>query len=93
MINIELETDQSGYNAIGKYIKAYWNHNIQDTVIIFMEISFDGINYKEIREIAYPINYNDVEFLYDWGEGEQFIRLLGIQSISKIDVCGTIYDR
>lgn len=27
------------------------------------------------KEVASPLNFDDIEFLYDWWEGEKFIKL------------------
>ena len=91
MIDIKLKDNQTGYDAVGEYILRYWEHNIQDTVVISMGISYDGDSYDLHKEIATPYGTNDVEFLYDWWEGEQFIKLFGIMSVSELDITGGIY--
>lgn len=92
MIDIVLKDGQSGYDAVGEYIRRYWNHNITDTVIVSIGTSYDGDTYDLRKEVASPLNFDDIEFLYDWWEGEKFIKLFGIKTISELDVSGGIYD-
>lgn len=91
MVDIELKNKQSGYDAVGEYIQRYWDHNIADTVLVSIGISCDGELYELHKEIAFPCNLNDVEFLYDWWEGQKFIKLFGIKTINEVDIFGGIY--
>lgn len=91
MVDIKLKDRQSGYAVIGEYIRRYWNHNITDTVIVSLATSYDGKKYVLRKEIASPYNYDDIEFLYDWWEGEKFIKLFGIKTLQEVDVDGGIY--
>jgi len=93
MINIKLKNGQTGYNVVGEYIRQYWNHNRQDVVICSIATSYDGIVYELKNEVASPMGFNDdIEFLYDWWEGEKYIKLLGIQSVHKLHISGGIYE-
>lgn len=93
MIEIKLENGQTGYDAIGEYICRYWKHyNMVDTVVVSISISYDGNTYEHRNEVACPYNREDIEFLYDWWEGEKFIRLFGIISLDEIDISGGIYN-
>lgn len=91
MIKIELKDGQSGYDAVGEYIRRYWNHNAVDTVLVFLGTSYDDKVYNTRKEIATPIDLDDIEFAYDWWEGEKFIWLIGIKSVSQIDISDGIY--
>ncbi len=91
VLRIKLEERQSGYEAIAKYIKRYWEHNGQDTIIVSMKISFNDKDYETVRAVAYPMSVDDVEFLHDWWEGQTFIKLLGIRSINLINISDGIY--
>lgn len=91
MIEIKLDNGRSGYDVIGEYIRRYWNHNIQDTVICSIATSYDGITYELKNEVATPMGFDDIEFLYDWWEGEKYINLFGIKSINGLDISGGIY--
>ena len=91
MIEIELKNGQTGYNAIGEYIRRYWKHHMTDSVIVSLGASYDGRIYEHRNEIASPYGFDDIEFLYDWWEGENHIKLFGIKSIDEIDVSGGIY--
>ena len=91
MIDIKLNDGQSGYDVIGEYIKRYWDHNIVDTVVISIGTSHDGTTYNLRKEVASPWNFDDIEFLYDWWEGEKYIKLFGIKTLDELDVFGGIY--
>lgn len=91
MIDIKLKDNQTGYDVVGEYIRRYWEHNIQDTVVVSIGISHDGDSYELHKEIATSYGFNDFEFLYDWWEGERFIKLFGIMSVSELDITGGIY--
>ena len=91
MVKIELKDGQSGYNAVANYIKRYWEHNVIDTVIISIELSNNGEKFEKHNEIASPIGFDDIEYLYDWWEGEKFINILGIKSINEIEVLDGVY--
>lgn len=92
MIDIELKYGQNGYDVVGEYIRKYWSHNFTDVVIVSIGISHNGDNYKLLKEIACPNGFGDIEFLYDWWEGEKFIKLFGIKSIYEFDISGGIYE-
>lgn len=95
MIEIKLKGKQDGYLFIEEYIKRYWAQESSMTpVIVSMAISYDGKDYLNLKELAYPLSWHtdDIEFLNDWWEGERFIRLLGIKSIDDVDVVGGIYN-
>lgn len=91
MIDIKLNDGQSGYDVVGEYIRRYWEHNIYDTVVVSIGTSYNGNTYNLRNEIASPYNFDDIEYLYDWWEGEKHIKLFGIKSISELDVSGGIY--
>ena len=92
MINIKLTDGQSGYNVIGEYIRRYWSHNINNTVIVSLGTSYDGETFDLQKEVACPINFDDIEFLYDWWEGEKYIKLFGIKTVRELDISGGIYE-
>lgn len=92
MIDIVLKDGQSGYDAVCEYIRRYWNHNITDTVIVSIGTSYDGNTYDLRKEVASPLNFGDIEFLYDWWEGEKFIKLFGIKAVGELDIYGGIYE-
>lgn len=91
MIEIILEDSQSGYDAVGEYIRRYWDHNIPNTVVVSLGLSYNGKNYYLCNEVASPVNFDDIEFLYDWWEGEKFIKLYGIQNLNELEISGGIY--
>lgn len=92
MVDIKLKDGQSGYDVVGECIRRYWEHNITDTVIVSLGTSYDGKTFDLKKEVACPINFDDIEFMYDWWEGEKFIRIYGIQSVDALDISGGIYE-
>lgn len=92
MINIKLTNGQSGYDAVGEYIQRYWSHNIYDTVIVSLGTSYDGKTFDLKKEVACPINFDDIEFMYDWWEGEKYIKIFGIKAVGEFDIYGGIYE-
>ena len=64
---------------------------IYDDVIVSIGLSYDDNTYEMCKEVASPMNFDDVEFLYDWWEGQKYIKLFGIKTIEEIDVSGGIY--
>lgn len=91
MIDIELKSGQSGYDVIEEYVQRYWEHSIKEPSIISFGTSYDGKKYNQYKEIVHPSDWFGVEFLNDWWEGEKFIKLFGITSVSKLHICGGIY--
>lgn len=93
MVDIKLKDGQSGYSVIGDYIRRYWNYNVVDTVIVSIAVSHDGHNYYFCNLIASPIYScnDDIEFLDDWWEGEEYIKLFGIKTINEVDISGGIH--
>ena len=92
MVEIVLKDGQSGYNAVGEYVRRYWEHNIWDDVIVSLATSYDGETYIELKEVVSPDIHDNEEFLNDWWEGERFIKLFGIQAFSELDISGGIYE-
>lgn len=93
MVDIILKDGETGYDAVGEYVERYWEHNITDDVIVSIGVSYDGNQYDLSKEIARPISFvKGVEFLYDWWEGQKYIKLFGIKIVQEIDIEGGIYD-
>lgn len=91
-VNIKLKDGQNAYDIVGEYIMRYWEYNIYTTVIVSVGLSYDGVNYSLYKEVAYPDEAGDIEYLNDWHEGERFIKLFGIEAVDKLDVYGGIYE-
>lgn len=92
-ILVTLEDGQSGYDIVGDYIGRYWRHNgdFVDTVVVYLEISYDGREYYPIYDVASPQNFDDILFDYDWWEGEKYIRLKGIKYLHELNIEGGVY--
>lgn len=92
MVEIELKEGQNGYDVVAEYIRRYWDKEEFDTVVVSIGISYDGREWDVRNEIADTMcDMSGIEFLYDWDEGQKFIRIFGIKAVSKIDVFGGIY--
>ena len=83
--NIVLTDGQDGYEAVGKYVIEYWETICYATVMVALEISSDGKNYRRTIEIVSPYEWK-CEYLHDWWEGEPYIKVLGIKDIDEIDI-------
>ena len=93
MVDIKLQEGQSGYDVVGEYIRRYWKHNIYETVVVSLGISYDGKTYGLLKEVASPYWDNCYAvYLYDWWEGQKFIKIFGIKSINKLDISGGLYE-
>lgn len=81
---INLQNNETGYEAVGKYIRNFWKrYNYYDTVIV----SLSFLNQCETRnEIASCYGFDDIEFLYDWWEGQTYFILNGIQYLKDIQI-------
>ena len=94
-ILITLSDGQNGYDIIADYIRRYWKHHAEcdETAIINLETSYDGRKFYPVHDVASPISYldDDIEFGYDWWEGEKYIRIKGIKSIGELNIEGGIY--
>ena len=93
MIYIKLNNRQTGYDAVGEYIRRYWEHNIWEDVVVSLGVSYDGKTYEFCKEVASPYNFDDIEYLNDWWEGQEFIKIFGIKAISELDIEGGLYER
>lgn len=95
MISIILKDNEIGYGEVGKYVERYWDVHGSRDVIVGIETSYDGIEWRYNNEIAtvyIPSVRGEVEWLNDWWEGERYIRLHGIQSVETINVHGGLYE-
>lgn len=91
MIDIKLKNGQTGYDVVEEYIHRYWQHNITETVVVSIGVSYDGKTYRLCKEVVCPDD-GDVEFLYDWWEGEDYIKIFGIKSVDELDISGGLYE-
>ena len=91
MVDIVLQSGESGYEAVGKYIRRYWKHNITSTVVVSIGVSYDGLTYELIKDVACPLGFDGVKCLYNWWEGQKYIKLFGIKTLDELDVSGGIY--
>lgn len=91
MIDIKLNNAKTGYDLVEEYIRKYWKHNTMQTVVVSIGVSNDGRTYRVCKEVACPDD-GDVEFLYDWWEGEDYIKIFGIKSIDEFDISGGLYE-
>ena len=90
MISFILSDQDTGYSVIENRINRYYKTHIQDTVVVSLGISYDGENWEYMNEVAYPLDYlnSAIEFLNDWWEGQRYIKLFGIESVSNLKIDG-----
>jgi len=85
MIEIKLNDNENGYDVIEEYVRRYWKHNADETVVVCMETSYDGKKYYNANNVVEPgFDCYDTTTNYDWWEGEKYIKLHGIIGINKI---------
>lgn len=61
--------------------------------MVSIAVSYNGRAYDLYNAIAIPSDgCDDVEFIYDWWEGEKFIKLYAIEAVSELKLCGGIYE-
>lgn len=92
MIEIYLKDGQNGYDVVAEYIRRYWKHNMVDSVIVSIGRSYNGDTYELVNEVACPTGFDDVEFFYDWWEGEKYIRIFGIKAVGQFCISGGLYE-
>ena len=93
VVTIELKDGQTGYDVVGEYVRRYWKHNWYADVVVSIAVSYDGRAYDMYNVFATSSDdFEDVEFLHDWWEGEKFIKLYAIEAISELKLCGGIYE-
>lgn len=93
VVTIELKDRQTGYGVIGEYVRRYWKHNSYEDVVVCIAVSYNGRAYDMYNAVATAsCDFDDVEFLTDWWEGEKFIKLYAIEAISELKLCGGIYE-
>lgn len=93
IVDIKLIENEIGYDKVADYVRRYWEHNIFTDVVVSIGVSYNGVDYSLLKEVASPHGVDDVEFLNDWWEGERFIKLFGIKSLEQIDIFGGIYEQ
>jgi hypothetical protein len=86
-----LTDGQSGYEVIGEYIQRYWEEVCYTTVIVSVALADDG-DYRRLNIVASPTHDLDIEYLYDWWEGEKEIFLGGIIDVDAVYVNGGIFE-
>ena len=93
MVDIILKDGETGYEAVGEYIKRYWEHNPRDAVLFSVAVIYDSGTSGLYTEAAYPSDYDPAGIMYDtdWWEGEKHIILYGIVSFYEIPISGGIY--
>lgn len=89
-VDIVLKNGRSGYDAVEEYVEKYWKQNGYATAIVSLETSYDGREYRRENEVVSPTeDFEACEFLNDWWEGEEYIRLIGIINVHEIDIFHT----
>lgn len=92
MIEFRLSDGENAYEAVGEYVRKYWEHETCEDTVVSMETSYDGIKWVHIVEIVEPEFFSEPIWLNDWWEGEKYIQLLGICGVSDLDIYGGLYE-
>lgn len=92
MIELKQHRGMSMQTSIDSYVRLFWNKHRHCQVIVMLETSCDGELWSNFNAIAFPLieaNGNvRVGWLNDILDGEDYVRILGIQDIQSVDVCG-----
>lgn len=87
---------KDGYQVVGEYLQRYWKRHGYSSVVVCMEISSDGKKYDECNIYASPdlspSGFGDVEYEYDWWEGEKYVRISGIRGLHEMRFVGGVYE-
>lgn len=93
MVEIFVNSYDTGEDAVGEYIARFWEHNGIQTVIVSIGVSYDGISFDDTNEVVAPDPDGICcEFLHDWWEGQKYIRIYGIQTVQDLSISGGLYD-
>ena len=92
MIEFRLLDGENAYEAVGEYVRSYWEHETCEDTVVSMETSYDGIKWVHIVEVVEPEYCSEPIWLNDWWEGEKYIQLLGICGVSDLDIYGGLYE-
>ena len=92
MIELKQHRGMSMQASIDAYIRLFWNKHKLCQAIVMLETSYDGELWSNFNAIAFPLIEADgdvrVVWLNDILDGEDYVRILGIQDIQSIDVYG-----
>lgn len=92
MVTLKQHRGMSMQASVDAYVRLFWEKHRSCQVIVMLEASFDGEIWANFNAIAFPlIEANGdvrVGWLNDILDGEDYVRILGIQDIQSIDVYG-----
>lgn len=92
MIELKQKRGMSMRASVDSYVFLFWKKYGNCHAIVMLETSFDGKMWSNFNAIAFPLieaNGNvRVGWLNDILDGEDYVRILGIQDIQSIDVYG-----
>lgn len=92
MIELKQKRGMSMRASVDSYVFLFWKKYGNCKVIVMLETSHDGKLWSNFNAIAFPlIEANGdvcVGWLSDILDGEDYVRILGIQDIQSIDVYG-----
>jgi len=92
MIELKQRRGVSMQASIGTYVRLFWEKHKPCQVIVMLETSFDGKLWSNFNAIAFPLIETNGDVRVGWVnnilDGEDYVRILGIQDIQSIDVYG-----
>ena len=92
MIELKQKSGMSMQASVDSYVFLFWKKYGNCQAIVMLETSYDGELWSNFNAIAFPLVEADggvrVGWLNDILDGEDYVRILGIQDIQSIDVYG-----
>lgn len=84
------EGDQDVYELVTEYVSRYFNrHGISD-LLMHLELSYNGSDYYRSSVLIEADKDGGIQYLTDWWDGEQFIKIVGISSVN-LEYSGGVY--
>lgn len=93
MKEFKLQSNEIAYDVIGEYVERYAEQTGEDIILVSLGISIDGISYDYETELISADQNGVFYWDSDWWEGQEYIQLLGIKGINKVEVTGGIYEK
>lgn len=91
-VETKLKKDETGYGFVEKYVKRYWDMCVDCDVLVAIETSYNGVQWRYGNQTATTDDSGSVIWMRDWWEGELYIRVYGIKDISEVDVYGGLFE-
>lgn len=81
-------TKKDSYEIVADEIRKFWRKTYPQTVIAFFDQKYDyESKWEQLNELAFPISdsdYKNVEYQYDFCEGQTDVRNIHIVSLEEV---------